>query len=381
VTDKQDEQQTDTESTQAEETAAEAVEEEQPESAAEQAPSSSGRRWIWALVVIVVVLATGEGAFIWWYDQYMRQSFAQARQDVQDKVDSLASAQQQDRRQLEKALDDLRHDQQGLRQNLKSLLERNQHLRKDWLVLEAEYLVKLASHRLQLEQDVNTAIVALGAADERLKQTGDPGLIKVRERIANDIQALRDVPQPDVTGISLKLSALYEAVDNLPLSTPDPRNLQQREGAVSLDTMKQTDKWSELPAVIWKDLKSLIVVRHHDKAVEPLLSPEQRFFLIENIRLQLEQARMALLSDESGIYHRRLDKASEWLGRFFDKESTAVGNAIDTLDELNKVKIDPKLPDLSATYKALQEYESAELGTASSGDSKSASEPKTTPAQ
>ncbi len=245
--------------------------------------------------------------------------------------------------------------QQEMTDYIDVLREKNQHLRKDWLLMESEYLIQLANYRLLFERDINTAIVALESADQRLRDTGDPGIIGVRKVIAEAVQELRQIPQADLAGLSLQLSAINKEIDKLPLQTPDPKSRaipeQEKEHVAS-----QVDSWSQLPAAIWKDLKGLVQIRDHEAPLQPMLAPKERFFLIENVRLQLEQARLAMLAGQPAVYKERIDTAAEWIGEHFDTKANITMATLDSLNKLSKESIAPELPDIAYTYRALQKY-------------------------
>ena len=139
------------------------------------------------------------------------------------------------------------------------------------------------------------------------------------------------------------------------MNTPDPVS-KAHEASADLAETKKVTSWKELPAAIWRDLKTLIVIRDHEQPVGPLLSPQQRFFLVENLRLQLEQARLAMLSGQADVYRERIQTASDWINKHFDKEASITRNALETLQQLSHAAIAPELPDISAAYQALQKY-------------------------
>lgn len=146
-----------------------------------------------------------------------------------------------------------------LKETIAAFLKQNQHSRRDWLIAEAEYLIKLANHRLVLAHDVATGIQALQAADDRLLEVGSPRFIPLRRALAIDIQKLNAVPKFDIVGISLKLNALQQQVEALPLITPDPKTIEQRSKAES--SVSKADSWQDLPRAIWQDLLKLVHVR------------------------------------------------------------------------------------------------------------------------
>ncbi len=241
---------------------------------------------------------------------------------------------------------------QEIRQTVEAFISQKRYSYRGWLVAEAEYLVKLANHRLILAGDIPTSIQALMAADDRLREVGNPRYIPVRQALAADIQKLNSVPKVDTVGLSLKLNALQKQLETVPLSTPEPASVMLRkEKALSVS---KVESWKQLPAAIWNDLLKLFRIQHHDEAIKPLLQPEQRFYLVQNIKLQLEQARLALLSNHPVIYKDRLAQAKQWLQQYFDIKHPSTIALTETLDKLIATNIKQQLPDLSNSLEKLQ---------------------------
>ena len=103
-------------------------------------------------------------------------------------------------------------------------------------------------------------------------------------------------------------------------------------------------------------MKKLVIIRDHQGPIKPLLSPEQHFFLSQNLKLQLEQARLALLNGENAIYHERLDTVQTWLNNWFDLENNRTVHMQDRLKELQTIDVQPSLPELTRTYQAFKAY-------------------------
>lgn len=305
-------------------------------------------------MIILLLLVAGAGYGIWQY-VYQQQAAVNVKLNIVDQeLDKLQRAQryQSDDQQIQ--LNKLEEQQQQLARNFASVMKRSAHLRNDWLLAEAEYLVKLANHRLLLENDINTAITALEAADERLKEVADPALLEVRKVFLEQVQALRGIEQPDVTGMALKLSALKKEIPALPMQTPDPATVMQREQQSS--HAAKVESWKQLPAAMWEDLKSLVVIRDHSQAVQPLLPPEQHYFLIQNLNLQLEQARLALLRANNRLYIDSLATAKQWIENYFDNSQQVTRSVLASIEALSAKNIEPTIPDISNTFKVLQEY-------------------------
>lgn len=306
------------------------------------------------LLLILLLVLAGGGVAGYYGLQYYRQLVARL-----DTLSGQQSQLQQDnadlKSQLEGDLQTLSKQQADLASSLHNLRSQDQFMRKGWLVMEAKYLLQLANYRLLFARDVKTAIVALKTADDRLRETGDPGLIDVRKAIAESEQALKAVPQVDVAGMSLSMSALAKTISDLPLNTPEPRvKIEQQQSKKS--AIRQVKTWSQLPSAVWQDLKSLIVIRHHDKPVEPLLPPDERFFLIENLRLQIEQARLAMLMGHAGVFKNRISTAISWIKKYFDPDAAQTQAALSTLQTLQQTNIAPSLPDITKPYHLLEAY-------------------------
>lgn len=316
---------------------------------------TSSNAGVYTLLIIVVIASAGGFYAVWEKLQQTQRSQRVATQRLDQNIESITTQQADSSASTEKQLEALKAAQENLRHNLTNLIENKKHLRNDWLMAEAEYLVKLANQRLLLVKDVPTALAALKAADARLAEVADPALLNIRKILAGDIQKLKNIPGIDVAGLSITLSTLANNIPNLPLRTPDPKTHKLDEAGKTTAT-HQVKSIKDLPSAIWQDIKSLIVIRHHQQPVEPLLSPEQHFFLVQNLALLLEQARLALLNGQNEIYQDRLNATAKWVSQFFDPEHNVTRNMLATIKELQKYDIDPALPDISGTFSALQKY-------------------------
>lgn len=219
----------------------------------------------------------------------------------------------------------------------------------EWRIAEVEYLLTIANQRLNLTQDIRTAAAMLESADQRLQRIGDPALLEIRKSIKDELNALYAVQEPDLSGLAISLSSLASEVDRLPL-------IDKERVAVATGQIKDQapENWKDIPAAIWKDIKSLVVVRRHQQPAEPLLPPAESWFLYQNLRLKLEQARLALLQRDTALLRQNLNEAETWLNTFFNEESPGVINALKTTAALSKVELQPAMPDVSGSLRQLR---------------------------
>jgi len=308
------------------------------------------------LLPIIGLLLLGSIVGGVWLFQTMSRQNVQQQDAINVLREKLQAVQQQSQNQLNGLQETLARQQRSqdeLRDNLSTLLKRNEHLRKDWLLGEAEYLLKLASYRLQLERDTNTALRAMRIADERLRDIGDPALLTVRKLLADDENALRNISGADITGMSLTLSALINNIDKLPLNASTP---EQPSTPVVQKTGETFTNWRAIPAAIWQELKTLVRIRQHNTNIVPLLSPKEQFYLLQNLHLQLEQARLALLLGKGKVFTERMQTAQAWLQRFFDLKDPMVQNTLQSLQQLAAINIEPEIPNIEKSYQALKSY-------------------------
>ena len=322
-------------------------------------PSASGSH-LAKLALLSSLIIAGGIFYLWREHTNALHNQQQQLTQLQSVVKDHSETQQQFDQAVKEELGKLHERQQALKDAVTELLKTSRHLRHEWLVSEAEYLVNLAGHRLILARDANTAITALKAADDRLREAGDPSLIVLRKALADDISTLEGIALPDTAGLSLKLSAMVQDVEDLPLLTPEPKTATPQQIG---PTKPSLENWRELPGAMWEDMKKLVIIRDHQGPIKPLLSPEQHFFLSQNLKLQLEQARLALLNGENAIYHERLDTVQTWLHNWFDLEHNRTVYMLDRIKELQAIDIQPSLPELTRTYQAFQAYHAKQKAT------------------
>lgn len=224
--------------------------------------------------------------------------------------------------------------------------------RDERVVSEVEQLLVIAGEQLQLAGNLRAALMALQTADMRLQQIDKPQAIQLRKLIGRDIERLQALPNVDVVGSSLRLEGMAAMVEKLPLmSDHHPR--------VAADVTApdyEPNAWRRLAGEVWRDLRQLVRIERIDRPEPPLLTPEQSYFLRENLRLRLLTARIALLQRDESTYHADLRAAEDWLKRHFDTTDLNVKNAITALHQLAGSAINIQLPDISETLNAANRY-------------------------
>lgn len=213
---------------------------------------------------------------------------------------------------------------------------------------EAEYLTTMAYYSLIFETNTDVAINLLETADSRLRQVNDPSLIDVRKALANNIIALKMTTRIDVPGLVLRINALSDQIllltqKNVPVVIPKPANVK----------IKTIPDWKQRVMDTLEELKGLVSVRRLHQPIKPLLTSDQQFYLLENIRLQLSQAQWAVLHRDQSLYLQGLQRAQQLIQQYFANSNEAL-KLQQLIGELKNVTLRPPLPDLTQTILLIQ---------------------------
>ncbi|NNN46038.1 MULTISPECIES: uroporphyrinogen-III C-methyltransferase [unclassified Vibrio] len=221
----------------------------------------------------------------------------------------------------------------------------------DWLLAEADYLVKLAGRKLFLEQDIESATLLMESADQRIAQLNDPSLAPLRKAMAHDITTLKAIPLLDKEGLVLTLLSLQQVVEQLPLANAILPEATQTEPVTVSDNLG--DWQSNLMASLKAFSDNFITFRTRDGQAVPLLSPEQHFYLRENLKAKLETAIKAVYDEQTTIYHTSLISAKQWSETFFNLQDNQVNAFNRTLAQLSEKTITVTYPQTLTSQQPL----------------------------
>ncbi|SFM01236.1 uroporphyrinogen-III C-methyltransferase [Marinobacter zhejiangensis] len=350
-----------------------------PAPVAPTTPAPRARLWpLWLLVILSLILGAGMALWSWqqWQYQQRLELALTHLQDANEQLQSSTSQTVNERTERLRSLEQSLSAQQGrlatqqrqIDHNARELLAAGNRTRTDWLLAEAEYLIRIANQRLQIEKDIIGALSALKAADEVLKDSDDVGVYPVRQQLAREILSLKAIEGVDRTGLYLTLEATIERIQQLTddslnqaappqAETPATDAALVREGEPSLFRVA----WDK----VLTTLKGVVVVRRLDQPVQPLMSPEQSAYARLNMQLMLEEAEMAVLRGNQTLYNRALAKAESALAQWYDGSDQRVKALLETLTELSQRQVDPELPDISESLTLLKARVNGRLNTES----------------
>lgn len=324
----------------------------QPTAAVNGSKSRSGA--VLGGVAILLALGLTGGLYLHGHKNAVAQQaeLAQLKQQLASALSKIDQTSSKDAEQLA-ALDQTQQRLQGEMQGLQNrVLDLNDKRPNDWMLAESEYLVRMAGRKLWLEHDLVSAITLLGNADERIAALNDPSLMPIRKALAEDIAKLKGMPRIDREGLTLKLAALSDQIELLPLSTVSmPEAKAEPDQAVSTNP----DEWESNLKKNWvKFTENFITIRRRDGAVEALLSPQQEIFLRENLKAKLLQAQLSVYREQQALYEDSLDKAQRWLTQYFDTDNSATRYMQGEIDKLKGEQIQIDYPAQFKTQAMLE---------------------------
>lgn len=221
---------------------------------------------------------------------------------------------------------------------------------REWRLAEVEYLLTVANHRLLLQDDAKGAERLLALSDGVLADLDDYRFHEVRALLAEERLSLKTFDHADTQGVFLRLEAVKELLDRLPLRLPEYAAADADDGSAG------DNEDSTLLDAFLDRLSGLVRFRQHDgEAIRPLLAPEQAEYLEQHLRLALERAQLAVLRRDQEIFEISLRAARTWLHRFVDPSRTAVAHALGELDELQRIDLDVPAPDISRSLARFRE--------------------------
>ena len=305
------------------------------EPAASPEPGSKRRLRINAALVVAVLAVL---LIVWqWYDGQRRaKALQQQTQAMQVQIATL---------------EDRLREMQTRQAALDALYQVLAHSSDESVLADIEQTLLIADQQLQIAGNVKAALAAVQAADARLARNR-PEFAPIRDALAHDIERLRRVPAVDVAAICARLAVVRDSVDTLPLAMN--QHLPANPPPERPPTVENT--WQRVAREIWQELRSLVRIQDTDHADVALLAPQQVFFVRENLKLRLLDARLALLAHDETDFKADLKAVHESLARYFAPGDPAVAAALATVQRLAGTAAGSAPPDVAASLAAVRDY-------------------------
>ena len=226
------------------------------------------------------------------------------------------------------------------RSQLEELMTSLSRSRDENLLVDIEAAIRVAGQQTAITGSAEPLVAALKQSEERLARYNQPRLEGVRRAIARDLDRVRAASVADISTLTIKLDEAIRMVDELALpgsalTRSDASRTSASASPASRGSMPAGAASSPLPSWgtsaqetatqvlgrAWDEVRSLVRVTRIDHPDAVLLAPEQAFFVKENLKLRLLNARLALLSRQFDTAQGDLQVAQASLDRYFDRSS------------------------------------------------------------
>jgi uroporphyrin-III C-methyltransferase len=238
------------------------------------------------------------------------------------------------------------------RSQLEELMQSLSRSRDENLVVDIESAVRLAQQQAQLTGSVEPLLSALKTAEQRILRSAQPRLNPLLRAIGRDVGRINATALTDTPALLAKMDELVRLADDLPLAnavaTVTAMGSLRRQEAESLPTW-----WQRAVQVMLTEARSLLRVSQIEQADAALLSPEQSFFMRENFKLKLLNARLGLVARQLESSRADLRSASMSLNKYFDATSRKTQNVATLLQQVQGQMRSLELPRVDETLAAL----------------------------
>jgi uroporphyrin-3 C-methyltransferase len=241
------------------------------------------------------------------------------------------------------------------RTQLEELMQSLSRSRDENLVVDIESALRLAQQQTQLTGSAEPLLAALRTADDRLSRAAQPRLARLQAAIGRDIVRVRAASVTDVPGVLARIDELVRQVDELPVANAVP-SLASTETA-----RKRAAAPASAPALWWQkardtvleEARGLVRVSRIEQPEAALLAPEQAFFLRENLKLKLLNARLSLLARQNEAARADVAAATGALQKYFDPAARRTQAAATQLQQVQAQMRSVELPRIDETLAAL----------------------------
>jgi uroporphyrin-3 C-methyltransferase len=359
------------------------------------APARRPGQWLVALAIALSVLALMMAGLQWQKLGYTQKELARRSQSAETQATETRALAAQAEAQVQElqarlAVAEVKLSEVSLqRSQLEELMLALSRSRDDNLVQDIESALRLGQQQTQLTGSVQPLLAALQAADERIARAAQPRLNPVQRAIARDVQRIRGTAVADVPSLVQRLDELARRVDQWPVPndvgpraaghkvTPSrqvPPVPARRGGAepkpaangpapieptepVLTGWDRVAQRWTAFWRQVWDDMtrsgRELVRVGRIDRPEAALLAPEQAFFLRENIKLRLLNARLGLLARQMDSVQDDLKGIDAALARYFDTTAPEVVSAQAAVTQLRAELVVVALPQPEESLAAL----------------------------
>ncbi len=296
---------------------------------------------LFLILFLIVAMAIGGFFFV----KVRQQSSTKTEQDMEQIKAGLQTIESQ-----------FSSQQKNIQQQQSLLLEIQQtYLPKGqqryWALTNTDALVRMANYNLHFARNLPLAIQILQFADNEVAALNDSQLLSIRQKLADIITQLETLPRVDKESILVKLTSLSAQITSLPVTMTEERQFKHKP----IEEKKMQKHWKNALDETWHQLQQIVVIQYHEQPAVPLLTPERRAFLDQQLSLLLNQAQWAFMQNDTKLYQQSLTLAVSWVKNNYTLKASQTQSFVDGLQKIAGVQLNTTYPDISSLIVLLDE--------------------------
>lgn len=308
-----------------------------------QKKPSTSRVW----TTLLLFIAVGSAAYAVYLAMQCRQGISQQLHGVMTKLDVISAQQTLTTKQLDSTIHQVRMNQEQLTlvdKQMHTRLQQQTYQADDWALLKARYFLELAQMNAYWTDNLSATSALLSQADTLLENAHEQRLLDVRRAIAEEKVQVGAVEKIDESGILSQLDAAQQLTQQLlihqVLALPDDKT------RIATPVSKTSPSWRERLQSSLASLEKLVVVRRVNEDVQPLMTPAYIALLRESVQLMLQEAQLAVLQRNEGLYQLVLKQAINKVTQSFDCHDPSTEALLKQLKSLTQTTIVQKKLDI-----------------------------------
>lgn len=324
--------------------------------------------------LLLALGASATAGYTLWSNQQLQSQLADKNNQFSAQIAQLTEKQAKAQEQIgekanhvAEASAALQNKFEDLNKQLQTAMSQRFYQNQNWLLLKARYYLELAQINAHWSKSFKSSIALLQQADQLLTQLNDPQILEIRQAVAKDIAQLQAVPVIDMAGILSQLDAAQNSLNALSVSSAFSNN-KPLIAETPAEKKETPSIWRLRLQDSMNVLSKLVVVRHQDEHIQPLVSPMFEALLKENIRLNLQEAQWAVLNSNPEVYKLVLNQAINLLKKNFNESASNTAALIKTLTELQQIQLIQKRPEIGLALPLLNQLIISKEPTATAAD-------------
>ena len=336
------------------------------------APAS---RPLWPMLAIALAVAALVGNVLLWQklsniqEQLARQSAEAIKQSTEARTLAEEARDLVRDTSARMALSETRLNEVALqRSQLEDLMQSLSRSRDENLVVDIDASLRLAQQQAQLAGSVEPLLASLKSAEQRVNRASQPRLVPLQRALTRDIARVKAATVSDTSALLSRLDELVRFADELPLANAvavtsgqapaalkTERNFKgQPESAARATHPNLVLEWAwRAWEVVLSEARGLVRVSSIATPEAALLTPEQSFFVRENLKLKLLNARLGLLARQLDASRADLAAATQMVNRYFDASARRTQSTVALLQQVQQQMKTLELPRVDDTLAAL----------------------------